>query len=112
MTHTTAAASPTLVGRNGAWVLVPVALPAVLTIVMWIGLHRKRTTGGRAATAVVAAAFVVLGCLNLVAILSVGVFLLPVTALLGWTAATTPAAPGPQGGARRELGDSGAPTPA
>ncbi len=82
--------SSTLVGVNGTEVLVVVGLPALLTVFVWLAL-RDRFTHGRRASGYIAWTLVGLlaaGCL--VAVLSIGLFVLPVALLLASAASLTP----------------------
>ena len=72
----------TLVAVNGLWVLAPVCVPAVLTAFTWVALHRKCSRDSRAAGFAASAVIAVLAAFNLVAMFSIGVFILPVTLLL------------------------------
>ena len=84
------APSSTLVGVNGTGVLLVVGLPALLTVFVWLAL-RDRFTHGRRASGYIAWTLIGLlaaGCL--VAVLSIGVFVLPVTLLLASAASLTP----------------------
>jgi uncharacterized membrane protein YhaH (DUF805 family) len=80
----------TLIGENGLGALVPVALPALVTALVWLALHRKRSHGSRGGGRV---AWVLIGLLALfclLAILSIGVLVLPVAGLLAGAARVTP----------------------
>lgn len=85
-THTT----ETLVGANGTWVVAPVALLLVLSLVAWIGLHlscargssRGRTIGGVAAGLLLTAT---------VFTFSLGLLALPAALLIVVAAVLTPA---------------------
>ena len=82
--------SATLVHVNGDWVLIVVAVPALLSAVVWIALaHRERS---RVASLVASATVVVLGAFNMLAILSIGIFIVPATAALAWAVWRNPAA--------------------
>ena len=75
--------SATLVEVNGAAVLIPVALPAVLALLIGLAM-RRGYSHGRDWTR--AAAWIMLGLLWVlvaVSILSIGVFIIPVAVLLG-----------------------------
>jgi hypothetical protein len=92
-----ASAPATLVGVNGLWVLIPVAVPIVIAALVWVALHRKCSRGGRV-SAFVAWSLIwtlVAGCV--VAIASVGLLLAPVAGLLAYAAALTPSGGSPSG---------------
>jgi hypothetical protein len=82
--------SSTLIAQNGLWVLVPVAVPAVMSLLVWIALRRKCMTNSRAASVAASAGTGVLAVFNTIAMFSIGVFVLPVTVLLIWAVAITP----------------------
>lgn len=85
--------SLTLVAVNGLGVLVPVAIPLLISALVWFALHRKCLRGGAIAgyVAWTLVAALALGCL--VAAASIGLLMVPVALLLGCAAAITP--PGP-----------------
>jgi hypothetical protein len=72
----------TFVQVNGAWVLIPVAVPVLVTVLVGVALHARRTNGpswvGPAAWGAIALVLV----LALVTIASIGAIMLPVVALL------------------------------
>jgi hypothetical protein len=74
----------TLVHENGGWVLIPVAVPAILCAVVGLALRRRRRTIAWAAIGALAA-------FALLLIASIGAFIVPVVALLAWATAATPA---------------------
>jgi len=82
--------SATLVGENGLGVLLPVAFPALVAALVWYALHRKCSRGSRPAELVAWAlvGVLLLGCL--LAMLTIGIFVLPVALLLLLAAALTP----------------------
>ena len=82
----------TLAQENGAWVLLPAAVPAALAAVAFAGLHRRCTDGSRRAAAAAWTAIAVLGAFGLVSILSIGLFALIPALLLAFAATLTPAA--------------------
>lgn len=82
--------SATLVDVNGAWVLVPVAVPALLALVVWVALSRREHS--RAARLIAIATVVVLGAFNLLAMLSIGIFIVPATVLAAWAVWGSPTA--------------------
>jgi hypothetical protein len=78
----------TLVAVNGPGVLVVAGLPLVLALAVGAALRWRRPTLAWALTAL-------LGALNLVALLSVGVFILPVTTALLVACTHPPTVPPP-----------------
>jgi hypothetical protein len=92
--------STTLVASQGAWVLIPTAIPLLFCAAVWLALRRKRggddKLGGRVAWLAIA----LLCVFALLAILSIGGFVIPVVVLLARAAMLTspppsPAAPSP-----------------
>jgi len=84
------ATSSTLVAVNGQWVLIPIAVPVVITLLVWIALHRKCSRGSSIASFV---AWVLVGMLAvfcLVAAFTIGFFIVPVAALLAYATSRTP----------------------
>ena len=79
----------TLVAQNGLRVLLPISVPAALTLFVWIALHRKCSHNSRAAGVAASAGIAVLAAFNTLAMLSVGIFIVPVTLLLVWAASLT-----------------------
>jgi hypothetical protein len=84
--------SGTLVDESGTGILPVLALPAALTVAAFIALRYERFRGGHASRVAVWLCVSGLFVLTLLGILSVGVFILPVTALVGY-AANVSAAP-------------------
>jgi hypothetical protein len=80
----------TLVDENGMWVLGVVAIPAVIAAIVSAVLHRRCTTGRRAGAAWVLVA--VLGVFSVLSLPTIGIFVLPVVALLAFAAKLTPSA--------------------
>jgi hypothetical protein len=80
----------TLVGENGAAVLVPIAIPAAIAALVWYALHRRCTLGGGNywAWSLVA----LLAAFSFVSAASIGLFLMPIAILLAGAAVLTPAA--------------------
>ncbi len=71
--------STTLVANQGAWVLIPTAVPLVVCGVVALALRRKRAAGdGRIAWLAVG----LLGVFALISILSIGAVVLPTVLLL------------------------------
>ncbi|HET7048670.1 MAG TPA: hypothetical protein VFI54_10425 [Solirubrobacteraceae bacterium] len=82
--------STTLVEENGSGVLLPVAVPAVISAAVWLALWRKCTRGG-SVSGVVAWTFVsLLAVFCLLALASIGMFVIPVAVLLAWAVSVTP----------------------
>jgi hypothetical protein len=80
----------TLVEENGWWVLLPVAVPAAICVVVGAALRRKWTSGGRWSGRVAWVAIGTLAISALLAILSIGIFVVPVALLLAIAAVLTP----------------------
>jgi hypothetical protein len=83
-------ASSTLVQVNGLGVLVPVGLPALIAAVIWFALHRKCSRGSRPGGYVAWTLITLLIAFSLVAIASIGMFVVPVALLLAGAASLTP----------------------
>jgi hypothetical protein len=79
----------TLAQENGAWVLVPAAVPAALAGIAFAGLHRRCTDGSRPASAAAWTAIVLLVAFGIVSILSIGIFALIPALLLAFAASLT-----------------------
>jgi hypothetical protein len=93
----------TLLQVNGARVLVPVGLPALMSVVVLCAI-RARRAGARWGTAVAGAAVTALAAETMLGILSIGVFVAPVAILQGAAVRLAPGAPAgedprPQGAA-------------
>jgi hypothetical protein len=82
--------STTLVGANGSWVLVPMAIPALLGLIAWLGMHRKCSGRGSGSERLVWLPIAVMCALSLVSGFSVGPYFLPAALALGLAAALTP----------------------
>jgi hypothetical protein len=82
-----------LVAVNGLGVLVPVGIPLLISVLVWLALHRKCSRGGPIAgyLAWTLVAVLALGCL--VAAASIGLLVVPIALLLGRAAAITPSGP-------------------
>ena len=80
----------TLVGGNGLGVLLVLAMPVVLTAVVWTALWRKCSHGGRTSSCVAWLGVSVLSVLCLLAVLSIGIFVVPVAVLLACAVSSTP----------------------
>lgn len=87
---TTTTTTTTLVGENGLGVLGVVVLPAVLTVLVWLALHRRCSRGSASSGWAAWGLVGLLWVFCLLAALSVGVFALPVALLLACAAALTP----------------------
>jgi hypothetical protein len=87
----THSSTSTPVQENGYWVLIPVAVPLLLAAIVWIALRRKRSRGGRASGYLAWSSIGVLSAFCLLAILSIGVFVVPMAAMLAVAASLTPA---------------------
>lgn len=83
------ATSATLPAQNGPLVLVPVGVPVVLTALIWLALHRKCARNSRVASVAASAGIALLAAFTVVAMFSIGVFVLPVTLLLACSASLT-----------------------
>lgn len=80
----------TLVQANGVRVLMPVSVPAVCAVLLWMVLHRRCSRGGQAA---LAWALTGLLCAFALVAVSIGVFVLPLVALLAVGVHLTPNGP-------------------
>jgi hypothetical protein len=81
----------TLIALNGTGVLVAVAVPTAITLLVWAALHRRRTRASRLAGRLAAAAVAVLAAFNLIAMFTIGIFMIPATLMLaGAVAASRP----------------------
>jgi hypothetical protein len=80
----------TLVGENGLWVLAIVALPGVLALIAWFGLHRRCARASKLGAALAWTAIATLWLLSLLAAASVGPSLVPAGLLLAAAAWLTP----------------------
>jgi hypothetical protein len=82
----------TLVQVDGAKVLIPVVLPGLLTLLAAAAMRERHRRGAAWSTPAAAALVFLVFALALVSILSIGVFVLPVAALLALALWLTPAA--------------------
>lgn len=82
--------SATLVDENGSWVLVVVAVPAVISTLVWLALWRKCTRGASVSGVMAWTCVSLLAVFCLIALASIGMFVIPVAVLLAWAAAVTP----------------------
>ena len=78
--------SATMVGVNGWGVLLVAGAPLAAALVIWYALWKRRGRQGAGVLAWVVTAL--LGCFNVLAMLSIGVFLIPVTLALVVACAT------------------------
>src|SRR5205823_14688539 len=89
VTHT----SGTLVGTNGARAIVLMMVPLMLALAAFAGLHRKCATGSALSAAGAWTAIAALALLAVLGAASIGLFVLPATLLLAFSAALTPSGP-------------------
>lgn len=89
----TTSSTATLVEVNGGWGLVVASLPLAVCLVVGALLLGP---GGRAATVVAAVVVALLGVLTVLSLLSVGLFLAPVTAALGLAVLVSLSSPPPR----------------
>ena len=83
-------ASLTLVQVNGLRVLIPVGVPLIVAVSVWVALHRKCSRGGRVAEYVAWTLVWMLAAGCFVAIASVGLLIAPVAVLLWRAVAIAP----------------------
>lgn len=81
----------TIVAGKGAWVLLPLAVPLVATIVVAVALRQKRLGHWAHSGTVAWSAVGLLAVFALITILSIGAFVIPVVLLLAAGVARTPA---------------------
>jgi hypothetical protein len=74
--------STTLVQENGSGVLIPVGIPAVISAAVWLALWRRCTRGGAVSGVVAWTCVSLLGVFCLIALASIGLFVIPVAVLL------------------------------
>ncbi|HZV72137.1 MAG TPA: hypothetical protein VFF79_00320 [Conexibacter sp.] len=91
----------TLVDENGRSVLLVVAVPAVMSVAVWIALRYKCSRGGRVSGYVAWACVCLLSVLCVVGILTIGVFVAPVAVLLACATSLTPSGSPPGPAAKR-----------
>ncbi len=82
--------SATLVDENGHGVLLVVAVPAAISVAVWIALWRECTHGGRVSRYVAQACVWVLAAFCVMGILTIGAFVAPVAVLLAFAVSLTP----------------------
>ena len=80
----------TLAQENGAWVAIPAAVPAILTVAAFAGLHRRCAHGSRRGSALAWSAIIVLLAFSVVAMWSIGMFSFVAALALLAGAALTP----------------------
>jgi hypothetical protein len=100
----TVSTTSTLVDENGLGVLIPVALPAALTALVWLALQQKCSRGSRRSSE---AAWWLVGLVAMFSLLSgftIGMFVAPVALLLAGAASLTPRGAPPVRSSRRTLG--------
>jgi hypothetical protein len=98
--------SAPLVQENGARVLLVVAIPAVLSLVVWVALWRQYSRGGRLSRCAAWGCISVLCVFCLLGMLSIGILVEPVAVLLVAAALLTPSGSPP---AQRRASDVGPP---
>jgi hypothetical protein len=81
--------STTLVEENGSGVLFVVAFPAVISAAVWLALWRRCTRGGAVSRVVAWTCVSLLGIFCLIALASIGLFVIPVAVLLACAASLT-----------------------
>jgi hypothetical protein len=82
--------STTLVEENGSGVLLAVAVPAIISAAVWLALWRRCTRGGAVSGVVAWTCVLLLGVFCLIALASIGLFVVPVAVLLACAASVTP----------------------
>jgi hypothetical protein len=80
----------TIIEENGSGVLPVLLAPGVLTLVAAVGLHARCKRGSRLGSGVANVAASVLGVLGFLGAATIGLFVLPLAALLGGAIAHTP----------------------
>jgi hypothetical protein len=85
----------TLVGSQGAWVLIPAVIPLLMCGVVWLALRRKRAGTDQLGTRVAWVAVALLTVFALLAILSIGGFVIPAVILLARAVVLTTPPPRP-----------------
>jgi hypothetical protein len=82
--------STTLVQENGSGVLIPVGIPAVISAAVWLALWRRCTRGGSVSGVVAWTCVSLLVVFCLLALASIGLFVIPVAVLLACATSATP----------------------
>ena len=80
----------TLVDVNGYRVLIPVAIPLVLALIAFVGLWARCTRGSNVGNIAAIVVLTILGCFTLLGAMTIGIFVLPITALVATAVAITP----------------------
>jgi hypothetical protein len=83
----------TLVQENGTWVIIPVAVPAVISVLAWFVLHHRCTRGGNWTGTTASLLTGLLAVFSVVGMASIGMFVLPVAVLLALGVQLTPDGP-------------------
>jgi hypothetical protein len=89
-------AHDTLWAHDGGTALIPIALPAALTLIAWIALVAHRRGGDRRAWRVAVGAVGLLVAYNLLEMFAIGVLLLPMSGLLVWAVWPLPGSRSPR----------------
>lgn len=87
--------SETLVAVNGLWVLGLAALPALLAGLVGLALHRKCSRGNRASGHVAWALTWLVAAFSVLTGFSIGIFVVPLAALLVAASSLTPSGAAP-----------------
>lgn len=82
--------STTLVEENGSSVLLVVAFPTIISAAVWLALWRRCTRGGAVSGVVAWTCVSLLGLFCLIALASIGLFVIPVAVLLACATSVTP----------------------
>lgn len=82
--------STTLVQENGSGVLIPVGIPAAISAAVWLALWRRCTRGGSVSGVVAWTCVLLLALFCLIALASIGLFVIPVAVLLACATSATP----------------------
>jgi hypothetical protein len=85
--------SSTLVGENGLGILLVLAVPTIVTVLVWLALHDKCSHARRTSGYVAWGLIGLLSAFCLLGVLSIGIFVLPVALLLASAARLTPVSP-------------------
>jgi hypothetical protein len=85
-------ATTTLLQSDGVWALVVVAIPALLGLATWLGLHRRCSGHARHTELLVWVPIGLLYVFSFVSGFSIGLFVLPAALALGFAGAITRAA--------------------
>jgi len=82
--------STTLAQENGSSVLIPVGIPAVISAAVWLALWRRCTRGGAVSGVIAWTCVALLAVFCLIALASIGLFVIPVAVLLACATSATP----------------------